>query len=249
MNSFRESGILYIYSMEVLVKYEDNSGFLIEYKEENKDSCPMFTVYESADVEQEAIPTDKYLEGMIKWDGCSHILVGPDEGYLHLCGYKKWKEFSDVMEAVWKKSVALIDNFDYECADYILGESPDPVRDKAQEEYIKAQSPKDFEKFKDELNDFLSASKLSDFKAENTVFPPHWLGNEVRTTKNDKIQKDYLETLNTILIYGSLRKKDVIDLMGRLKIFQPVDNRKSKIIELSNKGNSADCIYNMLKDE
>lgn len=102
--------------MEVLIEREDGSGFLINYEEDHKDSCPSFKVYSTALLGQEIDDTDLYLEGMIKWDGCSHILVGPDIGYLHLCGYDKWKEFSEVMEEVWKKTVGMIDNFDFESA-------------------------------------------------------------------------------------------------------------------------------------
>lgn len=108
-----------IKNLEVLIKREDDSGFLIAYDEKHKESCPSFKVYETADVNQQVEETDLYLKGMIKWDGCSHILVGPDIGYLHLCGYNKWKEFSEVMESVWKKTVDIIENFDYECADYV----------------------------------------------------------------------------------------------------------------------------------
>lgn len=34
--------------------------------------------------------TDLYLSFMIKWDGCSHINFGKENGYLHLCGEHFW---------------------------------------------------------------------------------------------------------------------------------------------------------------
>lgn len=104
--------------MEVLIEREDGSGFLISYEDEYKDSSPSFRVYSTDFVGQEIEETDLYLKGTIKWDGCSHLLVGPDIGYLHLCGYHKWKEFSEVMEKVWEKTVGMIDNFDFDSAEY-----------------------------------------------------------------------------------------------------------------------------------
>lgn len=29
---------------------------------------------------------ERYIDGSVKWDGCTHINFGDENGYLHLCG-------------------------------------------------------------------------------------------------------------------------------------------------------------------
>lgn len=42
------------------------------------------------------------LRGRIKWDACSHVYFGDDNGYSHLCGGMNWKNLMEVMHRVWE---------------------------------------------------------------------------------------------------------------------------------------------------
>ena len=44
--------------------------------------------------------TEKYLSATIKWDGCSHVTFGDEDGYIHICGENSWKNHIRVMEAL-----------------------------------------------------------------------------------------------------------------------------------------------------
>lgn len=61
--------------------------------------------------DNEPIETEEYLDGYIKWDGCSHVNIG-DDGYLHLCGADYWKRHCKVMEWVYKEVSKLIERFE-----------------------------------------------------------------------------------------------------------------------------------------
>lgn len=41
------------------------------------------------------------LAGLIKWDGCSHVNFGDEEGYVHLCGGRSWFNFLKATERIW----------------------------------------------------------------------------------------------------------------------------------------------------
>ena len=43
-----------------------------------------------------------YFRGSIKWDACSHVYFGDEDGYLHLCGGMNWKNLMEVMRRVWE---------------------------------------------------------------------------------------------------------------------------------------------------
>ena len=53
------------------------------------ESSVMFTRTGSSgdmDITEDFDQGERYISGMIKWDGCSHFYFGDDAGYLHLCG-------------------------------------------------------------------------------------------------------------------------------------------------------------------
>lgn len=73
--------------------------------------------------DEHIVETRFYLNGTIKWDGCSHIWFrGEDyqegkkssqDSYYHLCGIECWKMHVRLMEWTYKQVSALMpDNFD-----------------------------------------------------------------------------------------------------------------------------------------
>jgi hypothetical protein len=42
----------------------------------------------------------RYVHGFIKWDGCSHLYFGDDDGYLHVCGSRNWVQLTKTLDAV-----------------------------------------------------------------------------------------------------------------------------------------------------
>lgn len=47
------------------------------------------------------------FRGYIKWDACSHVYFGDDDGYIHVCGFHSWKNLHEAIKRVW--------NFATEC--------------------------------------------------------------------------------------------------------------------------------------
>ena len=75
-----------------------------------------FVVYEvgSWDEKNEPIDVEMYLEGDIKWDGCSNVQF--QEGYIHLCGVTNWKRHAEMMLAVIDYASKNIEKWDAEVA-------------------------------------------------------------------------------------------------------------------------------------
>ena len=42
----------------------------------------------------------KFIKGIIKWDGCSHVYFG-DEGYIHICGGYNWRNFIEANKRIF----------------------------------------------------------------------------------------------------------------------------------------------------
>lgn len=98
---------------KLLFENEEYPRFEIQY--EFTDMSFTGTVYEInswTDVgKYDESDKSKYLEGYIKWDGCSHFSFGDDNGYLHLCGKSYIDEVGKVLEAFWKLAEENIKNF------------------------------------------------------------------------------------------------------------------------------------------
>lgn len=83
-----------------------------------------FEVYEvcswALDGKNTPSETGLYLEGAIKWDGCSHVWFGEKdesevhEGYLHLCGKTYWQRHADVMMKIYELAENTILGYDAE---------------------------------------------------------------------------------------------------------------------------------------
>ncbi len=90
--------------MEALITEDNQVLYLIEYEGDNFDYGVNFNVYEASgwDIDtNEVVDTEHYLKGFIKWDGCSHIWFGDENGYLHICGKSYFERHKQVMDAIW----------------------------------------------------------------------------------------------------------------------------------------------------
>ena len=59
---------------------------------------------------------ERYVEGVVKWDGCSHVTFGDGNGYLHLCGGAHFARLFWTLRRVTELAQAHIDVD--ECADF-----------------------------------------------------------------------------------------------------------------------------------
>lgn len=105
--------------MEVLIKRDDYIEYYIE-TEPNKEFNLDFKVWQvnSWTMENEPCMDDleMFIKGIIKWDGCSHIYFGDEDGYLHLCGNKYFEDVKKVLDAVWRKAENEITRFSKDVA-------------------------------------------------------------------------------------------------------------------------------------
>ena len=112
--------------MEDKLMIQDDSGYywFKLVTKELRDFVWDFELYQctqwTMDKKQDAF--ELYLQGSIKWDGCSHIWFGEKDeqdktdGYLHLCGGWYWELHSRVMYEIWDLAPIVIKNFDKETA-------------------------------------------------------------------------------------------------------------------------------------
>jgi hypothetical protein len=105
--------------MEVLIKEGDYINYLIKCNSD-KDYRLEFEVWQvnSWTMDNKPLEDDQeiFVKGTIKWDGCSHIYFGDEDGYLHLCGHKYFEDMKKVLDAVWKKAEQEITNFSKDVA-------------------------------------------------------------------------------------------------------------------------------------
>ncbi len=45
----------------------------------------------------------RYVDGGVKWDGCSHYNFGDENGYLHLCGLAPIQKLAHAIEAIFER--------------------------------------------------------------------------------------------------------------------------------------------------
>lgn len=93
----------------------DNIVFIIEF--EITDYYIDFKVLnvDSYDVDSyKPKDTSPYLEGTIKWDGCSHLHFYDDD--LHLCGKSNWEMHILLLDTLWSFCSKNIKFFDEKVA-------------------------------------------------------------------------------------------------------------------------------------
>ncbi|MCP4128983.1 MAG: hypothetical protein GY753_18280 [Gammaproteobacteria bacterium] len=96
-----------------MIEYKagDQVQFQLEILEKANDHIS-FKLYEVTSWKYNSVHVvGQYLEGSIKWDGCSHIKFR-DEGYIHLCGLHYWKQHNDVMKWLYQTVSGMIGRFD-----------------------------------------------------------------------------------------------------------------------------------------
>jgi hypothetical protein len=63
---------------------------------------------------------ERYVEGSVKWDGCSHLNFGDGEdnpGYLHMCGGRDFKNLGAILREVFLIASREVPQFDAEIGD------------------------------------------------------------------------------------------------------------------------------------
>ena len=51
---------------------------------------------------------ERYVEGSVKWDGCSHVSFGDENGYLHLCGRADFDKLAEVLTTIHERCGEII---------------------------------------------------------------------------------------------------------------------------------------------
>lgn len=97
--------------------------FVIEIEEDTEYRME-FKVYEvnSWDAEEPGntpVDDELYVQGYIKWDGCSDVYFGIEENghSLHLCGKTDWILHAEVMMAIYNLAADTIKNYNKEVAE------------------------------------------------------------------------------------------------------------------------------------
>lgn len=68
----------------------------------------------SSDVTTDQANAEPYLRGTIRWDGCSHVWFGDDDGYLHLCGRGSFDHLAALLDRAWAVAAREMPHFDAE---------------------------------------------------------------------------------------------------------------------------------------
>lgn len=63
---------------------------------------------------------ERFVEGTVKWDGCSHLNFGDKNGYLHLCGARCFNRLTFVLTEMFKMASREVPAFYPECAELTL---------------------------------------------------------------------------------------------------------------------------------
>jgi hypothetical protein len=63
---------------------------------------------------------ERFIDGWIKWDGCSHINFGDENGYLHLCGGRHYESVIWVLRYTSELALKHAEKLDPSCADFPL---------------------------------------------------------------------------------------------------------------------------------
>ena len=82
---------------EVVARYENKkTGEFTEPEYEKKGSETSEDMTENLDEAQTLV------RGSVRWDACSHVYVGDEDGYVHMCGGRSWFTFIESMNRIWE---------------------------------------------------------------------------------------------------------------------------------------------------
>ena len=76
--------------------------------EAHNDDGPLYSAVgadTSKDHTSDPYLAERFVEGFVKWDGCSHVQLGEinNDGYLHLCGVEDWNRLATTLLAIHKR--------------------------------------------------------------------------------------------------------------------------------------------------
>ena len=65
--------------------------------------------------EDEENNDERYMDGTIKWDGCSHLYFGDSggSGYLHFCGKESYTRHTELMSFLFEKASKVIKGWEH----------------------------------------------------------------------------------------------------------------------------------------
>ena len=103
----------------LLKKHAGLTLFLIDFTNDDFYSRAEFKVFKVTGwgVDDEIIEKELYLEGFIKWDGCSDIWFGGNSA-IHFCGEHHFQLHKQVLDALWLVCSKKIINWDNDVATY-----------------------------------------------------------------------------------------------------------------------------------
>jgi hypothetical protein len=63
-----------------------------------------------------SLEAENFVRGSIKWDGCSHVWFGDDDGYLHLCGGFYIRALGEILREAFALAGANVPEWDAKVA-------------------------------------------------------------------------------------------------------------------------------------
>lgn len=97
--------------MERLIENDGYVQFIIEYDGIRHETQIGFTVHEVVSWNpktKEPVDFIPYVNGSIKWDGCSTVNFSD---HLHLCGKRAFEKHKQVMDVIWNVCTSKIECF------------------------------------------------------------------------------------------------------------------------------------------
>ena len=70
----------------------------------------------SMDITEDFDTAERYVDGSVKWDGCSNIEFGDEAGSIHFCGQRDFQKLVWFMQAVFAMAADKIPKFDHSVA-------------------------------------------------------------------------------------------------------------------------------------
>jgi hypothetical protein len=78
-------------------------------------NAPLYEAKEAKSSEEmvrEIADAQTYIRGAVKWDGCSHVYFGDDNGYIHLCGKLHIRKITQTLEKIYNRAGELMERKD-----------------------------------------------------------------------------------------------------------------------------------------
>ena len=91
-------GSVEFFAAEILSlgKASDQDEFYPEYWQKGASGYP-------CDNAQSFENAERYVDGFVKWDGCSHVRFGDENAQLHVCGKSAFDKLATVLAAIYER--------------------------------------------------------------------------------------------------------------------------------------------------